>query len=176
MVRVCERGMRATPRQTQFKPVENVFQCEQLWSVVALSKSQRHFWGVRGPRFPPAPGLPPRATGTRCKNPPELHSPANGTLRCCCCRLVVTKPNKCLCLTQTRSCSARAAPRSLRMRHALCASKDAVSFWGLASKIPPLGSTLNFDADVKKRPRVTNVKNATRVVRVNGRCVKTATT
>ncbi len=35
---------------------------------------------------------------------------------------------------------------------------DAWSFSGLTSKIPPLGSMLNFDA--KKRPRVTNVKTA----------------
>ncbi len=36
---------------------------------------------------------------------------------------------------------------------------DARSFSGLTSKIPPLGSPLNFDADVKnKRPRITNVK------------------
>ncbi len=37
---------------------------------------------------------------------------------------------------------------------------DALSFSGLTSKISPLGSMLNFDADVKKikRPRVTNVK------------------
>ncbi len=39
---------------------------------------------------------------------------------------------------------------------------DARSFSGLTSKIPPLGSMLNFDADVKKRPRVTNVKTASR--------------
>ena len=40
-------------------------------------------------------------------------------------------------------------------------SSDARSFFGLTSKIPPLDSMLNFDADVKKiRPRVTNVKTA----------------
>ncbi len=37
---------------------------------------------------------------------------------------------------------------------------DARSFSGLTSKIPPLGSMLNFDADVKKRPRVTYVITA----------------
>ncbi len=36
---------------------------------------------------------------------------------------------------------------------------DMLLFAGLTSKIPPLGSMINFDADVKKkRPRVTNVK------------------
>ncbi len=35
---------------------------------------------------------------------------------------------------------------------------DARSFLGPTSKIPPLGSMLNFDADVKKGLRVTNVK------------------
>ncbi len=38
---------------------------------------------------------------------------------------------------------------------------DARSFSGLRSKISPLGSMLNFDADVKKRrPCVTNMKTA----------------
>ncbi len=37
---------------------------------------------------------------------------------------------------------------------------DARSFSGLTSKIPPLGSMLNFDADVKKPPRVAYVKTA----------------
>ncbi len=37
---------------------------------------------------------------------------------------------------------------------------DAWSFSGLTSKIPLLGSMLNFDADVKKTLDVTNVKTA----------------
>ena len=40
---------------------------------------------------------------------------------------------------------------------------DAQSFCGLTSKIPPLGSILNFDADVKKRAHVTQVKTASDV-------------
>ncbi len=39
-------------------------------------------------------------------------------------------------------------------------SGDAQSFCGLTSKIPPLSSMINFDADVKKRLRVTSVKTA----------------
>ncbi len=35
---------------------------------------------------------------------------------------------------------------------------DARSFFRLTKKIPPLGSMLTFDVDVKKRPHVTNVK------------------
>ncbi len=37
---------------------------------------------------------------------------------------------------------------------------DARSFCGLTSKITPLGSMFNFDADVKRRLRVTDVKTA----------------
>ncbi len=37
---------------------------------------------------------------------------------------------------------------------------DAQSFSGLTSKNPPLDAMLNFDADVKKRPRVINVKTS----------------
>ncbi len=43
---------------------------------------------------------------------------------------------------------------------------DARSFFGLASKMPPLVAMLNFDADVKKRSRVTHVK--TTIVRMSG--------
>ncbi len=39
---------------------------------------------------------------------------------------------------------------------------DARSFCRLTSKIPPFTSMLKFDADVKKQPRVTNVKIAHR--------------
>ncbi len=50
-----------------------------------------------------------------------------------------------------------AAPSSQResashcMRQGVSTLGDAWSFSGLTSKIPPLGSMLNFDADVKKK-------------------------
>ncbi len=37
--------------------------------------------------------------------------------------------------------------------------RGARSFWGLTSKVPPLGFVLNFDAEVKTGPRVTQCEN-----------------
>ncbi len=60
-----------------------------------------------------------------------------------------------------------ASAMTQRVTHPACTglqgvftSDDARSFPELTSKIPPLGSMLNFDADDKERPRVTNVKTA----------------
>ncbi len=53
---------------------------------------------------------------------------------------------------------AHCRPDAQRARKGVFILGDARSFSMLTSTIPPLGSTLNFDADVKKRPRITNVK------------------
>ncbi len=47
---------------------------------------------------------------------------------------------------------------------------DALSFLELTSKIPPLGSMLNFDADVKTRPHVTQCENSFVVLGDNNIC------
>ncbi len=52
---------------------------------------------------------------------------------------------------------------SHRTRHVVFTLGDARSFSGLTSKIPPLGSMLSFDADVKKTSARHQVKSASRV-------------
>ncbi len=56
-----------------------------------------------------------------------------------------------------RACSIPLASRATSPGKEVFANCHAWSFLGLASRIPPLGSMFNFDANVKQ-PHVTKVK------------------